>query len=57
MAKVHLHVTVDEDVRRQAGDLAEAAGLSVGAVVNMALKRGLPLLAAALSQSPEEDTQ
>jgi hypothetical protein len=53
MVKVHLHVTVDEDVRRQAADLADATGLSVGAVVNMALKRGLPPLTAALSQSPE----
>jgi antitoxin component of RelBE/YafQ-DinJ toxin-antitoxin module len=54
--KVHLHVMVDEDVRRQADSLARAAGLSLGAVVNMALKHGLPPLAAALSQSPEENT-
>lgn len=57
MAKVHLHVTVDEDTGRQARDLAEAAGLSLGAVVNMALKRGLPPLAAALGVSREEDGQ
>jgi antitoxin component of RelBE/YafQ-DinJ toxin-antitoxin module len=55
--KVHLHVMVDEDVRRQADRLAAATGLTLGAVVNMALKRGLPPLAAALSQSPEEDGQ
>jgi hypothetical protein len=46
---------VDEDVREMAARLAGEAGLSLGAVVNMALKRGLPPLTAALSQSPEED--
>lgn len=49
MAKVHLHVMVDEDADRRAREVAAAAGLSLGAVVNMALKRALPSLAAALA--------
>lgn len=57
MAKVHLHVMVDEDVDRQARGLAKATGLTLGAVVNMALQRGLPALAAALGVSPEENGQ
>jgi hypothetical protein len=50
MAKVHLHVMIDEDADRQARALAAANGLTLGAVVNMALKRGLPPLSAALSR-------
>lgn len=57
MGKVHLHVMIDEDTARQARELAAANGLSLGAVVNMALRRGLPALEAGGLNPPREDEQ
>ena len=55
MPKVDLHVLVDQELDRRIRDLAKRNGISIAAVVNLALRIGLPDLAGGITRRPPDD--